>query len=150
MISAIAGRLRQMNLHADAVVGLQIANTVDGVLAYLAVLRAELIAMPLPLLWRRADAIGAVRRSGASALIVSGRIGATDHFDLAVNAAAEAFTVRQVCGFGDHPPDGAVALDDLYAVPENVWPRAAAWPPSPASARPAPGAAPIWLPSPGM
>jgi acyl-CoA synthetase (AMP-forming)/AMP-acid ligase II len=114
-ISAIAGRLRQMNLHADAVVGLQIANTVDGVLAFLAALRAELIAMPLPLLWRRADAIGSIRRAGASALIVSGRIGATDHFDLAINAAAEAFTVRHVCGFGPRPPDGAVSLDDLYA-----------------------------------
>jgi hypothetical protein len=115
VISAIAGRLRQMSLHADAVVGLQIANTVDSVLTFLAVLRAELIAMPLPLLWRRADAIGSVRRAGASALIVSGRIGTTDHFDLAINAAAEAFTVRQVCGFGPHPPDGAVSLDDLYA-----------------------------------
>jgi AMP-binding enzyme len=115
MISALADRLRQMNLPTDAVVGLQMANTVDSVLTFMAVLRAELIAMPLPLLWRRADAIGSIRRSGASALIVSGRIGATDHFDLAVNAAAEAFTVRHVCGFGSHPPDGAVSLDDLYA-----------------------------------
>jgi acyl-CoA synthetase (AMP-forming)/AMP-acid ligase II len=119
MISAIAGRLRLMNLQADAVVGLQIANTVDSVLTFMAVLRAELIAMPLPLLWRRADAIGAIRRAGASALIVSGRIGATDHFDLAVNAAAEAFTVRHVCGFGPHPPDGAISLDDLYAAAET-------------------------------
>ncbi len=115
IVAAIAGRLRELNLLADAVVGLQIANTVEGVLTLLAVLRAELIAMPLPLLWRRADAVGAIRRCGASALIVSGRIGATDHFDLAVNAAAEAFTVRQVCGFGPHPPDGAITLDDLDA-----------------------------------
>jgi AMP-binding enzyme len=115
MISALADRLRQMNLPTDAVVGLQMANTVDSVLTFMAVLRAELIAMPLPLLWRRADTIGSIRRTGASALIVSGRIGATDHFDLAVNAAAEAFTVRHVCGFGPHPPDGAVSLDDLYA-----------------------------------
>jgi hypothetical protein len=119
MISAIAGRLRLMNLQADAVVGLQIANTVDSVLTFMAVLRAELIAMPLPLLWRRADSIGAIRRAGASALIVSGHIGATDHFDLAVNAAAEAFTVRHVCGFGPHPPDGAISLDDLYAAAET-------------------------------
>ena len=114
IIADVAGRLRQMNLHADAVVGLQIANTIEGVLTFMAVLRAELIAMPLPLLWRRADAVGAIRRAGASALIVSGRIGTTDHFDLAVNAAAEAFTVRQVCGFGP-PPDGAISLDDLFA-----------------------------------
>jgi hypothetical protein len=114
-ISALTGRLRQMNLPTDAVVGLQMANTVDSVLAFMAVLRAELIAMPLPLLWRRSDTTGAIRRSGASALIVSGRIGATDHFDLAVNAAAEAFTVRHVGGFGLHPPDGVISLDDVYA-----------------------------------
>lgn len=123
MISAIAERLRRMNLHADAVVGLQIANTVDGVLTFLAALRAELIAMPLPLLWRRADAIASIRRAGTSALIVSGRIGSTDHFDLAINAAAEAFTVRHVCGYGPHPPDGAVSLDDLYAVAQAGPPR---------------------------
>jgi hypothetical protein len=120
MVAAIAARLRELNVAADAVVGLQIANTVEGVLTLLAVLRAELIAMPLPLLWRRADAIGGIRRTGASALIVSGRIGATDHFDLAVNAAAEAFTVRQVCGFGPHPPDGAISLDDLDAAHGTV------------------------------
>jgi AMP-binding enzyme len=120
MVAAMAGRLRELNLLADAVVGLQIANTVEGVLTLLAVLRAGLIAMPLPLLWRRADAIGAIRRCGASALIVSGRIGATDHFDLAVNAAAEAFTVRQVCGFGPNPPDGAITLDDLEAMYGSV------------------------------
>ncbi len=114
-IAALAGRLRRMNLPTDAVVGLQMANTVDSVLAFMGVLRAELIAMPLPLLWRRADAIGSIRRVGTSALIVSGRIGTTDHFDLAVNAAAEAFTVRHVAGFGGHPPDGVISLDDVYA-----------------------------------
>ena len=115
VISAIAARLREFNLRADAVVALQLANTVDSVLTLMAVLRAELIAMPMPLLWRRAEILAALRRCSANALIVTGRIDATDHFDLAVNAAVETFTVRHVCGFGSHPPDGAVALDGLYA-----------------------------------
>jgi hypothetical protein len=119
VISAIAGRLRDLGLHPDAVVALQLANTVDGVLAFLGALRAELIVMPMPLLWRRADVISALRRTGASAMIVSGRISATSHFELAVHAAAEAFTVRHVCGFGSHSPDGAVALDDLYAFADS-------------------------------
>ena len=114
VISAIAARLRELNLRADAVVALQLANTVDSVLTLMAVLRAELIAMPMPLLWRRAEILAALRRCSANALIVTGRIGSTDHFDLAVNAAVETFTVRHVCGFGSHPPDGAVALDGLY------------------------------------
>jgi non-ribosomal peptide synthetase component E (peptide arylation enzyme) len=38
-IEAIANRLRSIGLATDAIVGLQTANTVDGVLALLAVLR---------------------------------------------------------------------------------------------------------------
>ena len=114
MVSAIAGRLRRIGLHTDAVVGLQMANTVDSVLTLLGVLRAGLIAMPMPLLWRRADAITALSRVSANALIVNRRIGAVDHCDLARQVAAEIFPVRYVCGFGKDLPDGVIPLDDLY------------------------------------
>jgi hypothetical protein len=120
IVSAIAARLRALNDRGGAVVGLQIANTVESVLAFLAVRRAGLVAMPLPLLWRQAEAVAALRAASASALIVSGRIGDTDHFDLAVRAAAEVFSVRQVCGFGGAAPDGAVSLDDLLAGAERA------------------------------
>jgi acyl-CoA synthetase (AMP-forming)/AMP-acid ligase II len=121
MVSAIAGRLRHMGLPTDAVVGIQTANTVEGVLALLGVLRAGLIAMPLPLLWRRADCVAALGRVGAHALIVSGRVGAADHYQLATQVAAELFAVRHVCGFGRDPPDGVVPFDDLYAA-DNLDP----------------------------
>ncbi len=114
MVSAIADRLRRMGLHTDAIVGTQIANTVDGVLMLLGIVRAGMIAMPLPLLWRRAETVAALRRVGANALVVSGRVGSTDHFDLAMNVAAEIFPVRFVCGFGRNPPDGVIPFDDLY------------------------------------
>jgi hypothetical protein len=114
-ISALAARLRRMGLNTDAIVALQFANTVESVVTLLAVLRAGLIAMPLPLLWRRAEALAALSRVGANALIVSGRVGAVDHFDLAMQIAANIFPVRFVCGFGANPPDGVVALDDVFA-----------------------------------
>ena len=116
IVSAIAGRLRRMGLQTDAIVGIQIANTVESVLAVLGVLRAGLIAMPLPLLWRRAEMFAALSRVSAGALIVSGRIGAADHFDLATRVAAEVFAVRHVCGFGRNAPDGLIAFDDVFTV----------------------------------
>jgi acyl-CoA synthetase (AMP-forming)/AMP-acid ligase II len=114
MVSAIAGRLRRMGLHTDAIVGIQIANTVECLLTLLGVLRAGLIAMPLPLLWRRAECVAALGRVGANALIVSGRVGTVDHYELAMQIAAEIFPVRHVCGYGRDAPDGVVPFDDLY------------------------------------
>ena len=114
MVSAIAGRLRRMGLRTDAVVAIQIANTVESALTVLGVMRAGLVAMPLPLLWRRAEAVAALSRVGAHALIVSGRIGKVDHYDLAMQIAAEIFPVRYVCGYGERAPDGVVPFDDLF------------------------------------
>ncbi len=114
MVSAIAGRLRRLGLHTDTIVALQMANTVENVLTILGILRAGLIAMPLPLLWRRADMVAALSRVGATALIVNGRIGTADHYELAMQVAAEIFPIRYVCGYGRDAPDGLVPFDDLF------------------------------------
>lgn len=115
MISAIAGRLRRMGLQTDQVVGFQMGNTVESILTLLGILRAGLIAAPLPMLWRKADAVAALSLVGARALIAGGRVGDVDLPELAMHIAAEVFPIRYVCGFGRNPPDGVVAFDDLYS-----------------------------------
>jgi len=114
MVTAIAGRLRGVGLPTDAIVGIQLPNIVENVLTMLGVLRAGMIAAPLPLLWRRADAIAALGRIGAKALITCGRVGSFDHSQLALRVAAEVFSIRYVCGFGGNLPDGVVPFDDLF------------------------------------
>jgi hypothetical protein len=136
VISAIAGRLRRIGVRSDAIVGLQLANTVECVLTFLAVLRAGMIAMPLPLLWRSAEITQALSRAGASALIVSGRVGGHDQLEDALHAAVETFHLRFVCGFGHTVPDGVVALGDLFTA-ETLDPLPPAperpYPPGPAA-----------------
>jgi acyl-CoA synthetase (AMP-forming)/AMP-acid ligase II len=73
MVAAIAGRLRRMGLPVDAVIGVQMPNIVENILAMLGVLRAGMVVAPLPLLWRRADAVAALARVGAKALISAAR-----------------------------------------------------------------------------
>jgi hypothetical protein len=114
MISALAGRLRRMGLPTDAIVGIQMPNIVENILTILGVLRAGLIAAPLPLLWRRADAVAALSRAGAKALITCGRVGPFDYSQFAIHVAADVFSIRYVCGFGTDLPDGVVPLDDLF------------------------------------
>jgi AMP-binding enzyme len=116
IVSAIAGRLNRMGLQADSVVGMQMPNTVESVLTFLGILRAGLIAAPLPMLWRSADVVGALSRIGAKALITSTRIGAVDHGTLAMHMAADIFPIRYVCAFGARVPDGVVPFDDLLDI----------------------------------
>src|SRR5262245_38045669 len=122
IVSAIAGRLRRMGLPTDSIVAFQLANTAGSALTLIAVLRAGLVAMPLPLLRRRVALVTARSRSGAKSLVVSGRIGKTDHFALALQVAAQVFSVRHVCGFGREPSDGVVLFDDLFAAEADADP----------------------------
>ncbi len=114
MVTAIAGRLRGVGLPTDAIVGIQLPNIVENVLTMLGVLRAGMIAAPLPLSWRGADAIAALGRIGAKALITCGHVGAFDHSHFALRVAAEVFSIRYVCGFGGNLSDGVVPFDDLF------------------------------------
>ena len=121
MISAIAERLDKLRLPIDAIVGIQLPNTVESVLALLGVLRAGLVAAPLPLLWRRSELVSGLSRIGAKALIGCRQVGATDHATLAMQTAADVFHIRYVGGFGTDLPEGVVPFDNLYHA-ENPQP----------------------------
>ena len=43
--------------------------------------------------------------------MTTSKIDGVSHADLAMNAAAEAFSIRHVCGFGDDLPEGMASLD---------------------------------------
>src|SRR6202008_2551163 len=79
------------------------------------VIRAGMIAAPMPLLWRRTDASRALSQLGAKAIITSPRIGDVDHCELAMRVAADVFPIRYVCGFGERFADGVVPFNDLLA-----------------------------------
>ncbi len=99
----------------DAVVALQLPNVVESVLALLGVLRAGMIAAPLPLLWHRQDATAALRSIGAKAIVTCARVGPTAQLEIAMQAAADVFSIRHVCAFGAALPDGVAPLDDVFS-----------------------------------
>jgi acyl-CoA synthetase (AMP-forming)/AMP-acid ligase II len=113
-ISALANMLRGFGLPTGSVVAIQLPNTVESVIALLGVLRAGMVAVPLPLLWREAEAADALARVSARALIGCRTVGEVDYSELAMRLAAETFTVRFVGAFGTGLPDGVVPLDDIF------------------------------------
>jgi hypothetical protein len=98
-------------LPAGSVIAVQLPNTIEFPLTLLAAWRAGLVVALLPQLWRQAELSEALNRVGARAIVTSGRIEIVDHADLAMNAAADAFSIRHVFGFGTSLPDGMITLD---------------------------------------
>lgn len=113
-ISAVAARLRGLGLQTDAVVAMQLPNTVESVIACLGILRAGMIAAPLPLLWRRRDLVDALGRVNARAILTCARAGSARPAEIAMHTAAALFPIRHICGFGQDLPDGVVPIDDVF------------------------------------
>ena len=90
-ISALSAHFIEAGLPANSVVAVQLPNTVEFMLTVLAAHRAGLIVALLPLLWRQAELTVALNRTGARAIVTSGKIDGVVHADLAMNAAAQAF-----------------------------------------------------------
>jgi AMP-binding enzyme len=114
-ISALSAHFIEAGLPANSVVAVQLPNTVEFMLTVLAAHRAGLIVALLPLLWRQAELTVALNRTGARAIVTSGRIEGVVHAGLAMNAAAEAFSIRHVCGFGNELPEGMASLDLAFS-----------------------------------
>ncbi|MBS0247439.1 MAG: acyl--CoA ligase [Proteobacteria bacterium] len=114
-ISTLAARLCRAGLQADTLVAIQLPNTVEAIVTLLAVLRAGMIAVPLPLLWRRKEISTALRHLGVKAIVTASRVGRFDHAELAADVGAELFPVRLIGAFGDGLPDGVVSLDEIFA-----------------------------------
>ncbi len=110
-VASLSSQFIRAGLPAGAIVAVQLPNTVEFPLTLLAAWRAGLVVALLPQLWRQAELAEALNRVGARAIVTSGRIELIDHADLAMNAAAEAFSIRHVMGFGEALPDGMTPLD---------------------------------------
>jgi hypothetical protein len=110
-ISALSAHFIEAGLPANSVIAVQLPNTVEFMLTVLAAHRAGLIVALLPLLWRQAELTVALNRTGARAIVTTSKIDGVNHADLAMNAAAEAFSIRHVCGFGNDLPEGMASLD---------------------------------------
>jgi hypothetical protein len=114
-ITALSAHFIEAGLPNNSVIAVQLPNTVEFMLTVLAAYRAGLVVALLPLLWRQAEVTVALNRTGARAIVTAEKIDGVIHADLAMNAAAEAFSIRHVCGFGHDLPEGMASLDHVMS-----------------------------------
>ena len=110
-ITALSAHFIESGLPSNSVIAVQLPNTIEFMLTVLAAHRAGLVVALFPLLWRQAELTVALNRTGARAIVSMSRVDGVVHSDLAMNAAAEAFSIRHVCGFGSDLPEGMASLD---------------------------------------
>ena len=111
-ISSLAAHFIESGLPANSVIAVQLPNTIEFALTILAAYRAGLVVAVLPLLWRQAELTMALNRTAARAIVTTSKVDGIVYSDLAMNAAAEAFSIRHVCGFGTDLPEGMASLDN--------------------------------------
>ena len=116
VVDVFAHRLHALGLHRGSVIAVQLPHTVESVLTCLGILRAGMVAALLPQLWRRRDIVAALAPLAPKAIVTTTRIGDVMAAEITMTAAAELFTVRYVCAFGDDVPDGVVPCDDVFDV----------------------------------
>lgn len=119
-VEALSAHFVEAGLPANSVIAIQLPNTVDFVLTVLAAHRAGLVVAVLPLLWRHAELTAALNRTAARAIVTMSKVDGVSYADLAMHAAAEAFSIRYVCGFGGDLPEGMASLDDVLARPAGT------------------------------
>jgi hypothetical protein len=119
-VANLAAHFVEAGMPTGSIVALQLPNTIEATLTVLAAVRAGLVVALLPQLWRQAELTDALNRVGARALIGFARIDGIDHAEIAMNAAAEAFSIRHVGVFGNDVPEGIAALDDIVFGPNQL------------------------------
>ncbi|MDO8533460.1 MAG: class I adenylate-forming enzyme family protein, partial [Xanthobacteraceae bacterium] len=117
-IDRLARRLQSFGLGDGAVVAIQLPNIVEAVIALLAVLRAGLIAAPVPVLWRRSDLVAVLGPLEVKALLTTTRLGNARPAEAVCEAAVDLFSLSFPCAFGADAPDGVISLDLAAAGPE--------------------------------
>jgi hypothetical protein len=114
-ITALAAHFVESGLPAHSVIAVQLPNTVEFALTVLAAHRAGLVVALIPQLWRQSELVSALNRTSARAIVTCEWIDGVSHANIAMNAAAEVFSIRHVCGFGTSLPEGMASLDDAIA-----------------------------------
>jgi AMP-binding enzyme len=118
-VTNLAAHFVEAGLPMGSIVAVQLPNTIEATLTMLAAVRAGLVVALLPQLWRQAELTDALNRIGARGLVGMVRIDGIDHAEIALNAAAEAFSIRHVCMFGHDVPEGIASLDEIVFGPQQ-------------------------------
>ncbi|GMV46810.1 MAG: acyl--CoA ligase [Burkholderiaceae bacterium] len=102
--------LHGLGLRKDDVMLVQLPNTVEQFVVYVACSRLGLIATPVPAQYREHELQHVVHSTGAKAALTTQRIGQYEHAAMMLGLRASCPTLAHVLSYGEAVPAGALAL----------------------------------------
>jgi acyl-CoA synthetase len=114
-VSRLAQVLLDEGVAAGDAVGVQLPNTVEVVVAFLAIVRIGAIVVPFPVQYRSYELTRLSSVAGVKAFITAGRIGRRAAAAELAELRGQVPSLRTLAVFGPDVPPGAVPLDDRIA-----------------------------------
>lgn len=111
--------LHGLGLRKDDVVLVQLPNTVEQFIVYVACARLGLIVTPVPAQYREHELEHVVRSTEAKAALTTQRIGQHEHAAMMLGLRAACPTLAHVLAYGESVPEGALALVPAVAAPAD-------------------------------
>lgn len=119
-VARMAAVLQGQGLRTDDIVIVQLVNSVEQCVVYLACLRLGLIVSPVPVQYRAFELAHILALTGARAVVTASRVGKFAAAALWLALAAGRSPGLQVLCFGQNVPAGALALDAALAGPLDL------------------------------
>jgi len=119
-VARLAGVLYGLGLRRDDRVVVQLPNSVELHVAYLACARMGIIVSPVPAQYREHELQYVVEKAQAKGAFCTARIGKFEHARMMLELKKNCPTLQHVLCFGGDVPDGAIALDQAMAQTGDV------------------------------
>ena len=104
-----------LGLRKDDAVLVQLPNSVEQYITYLACARLGVIVSPVPAQYREHELEYVVQQAQAKAAICTGRIGKFEHAQMMLGLQSRCPGLQHVVCFGASVPEGAIAVDRAMA-----------------------------------
>lgn len=114
IVRQLAGGFSKLGFAPGDVIAVQVPNSLEAVLLFLACQRGGYVYSALPLWWRDPDMAPALSRIEPKALVSCVEHDGVFYADFSRSCAFVTASVRYVFSFGGEAPDGATPLDEFF------------------------------------
>lgn len=119
-VEKLSAFLLKNGIRKDDIIGIQLPNTVEMLLTYLAILRIGAIATPFPVQYRKHEYRTLLNFTEAKAVITMTHILKHDTAQDFVDVKAEVSSLETIFAWGENPPEDTVSLNNLVLTAEEA------------------------------